>query len=149
MKAVRPGGKEVTAVMTVNDCDVRFQLDSAADVNTISQCHVLKEQWKPTKLRLNMWNKTNMKPLGEADLTVIKPRTKVKCQLRFIVVPNQFTCLLWLDIIQKLKLITINDERFISNVSSSDLGDLGTAHLRVDSNVRPKVLPCRKIPIAL
>ena len=77
MKAVRAGGKEVTAVMTVNDCDVRFQLDSAADVNTISQCHVLKEQCKPTKLRLNMWNKTNMKPLGEADLTVIKPRTKV------------------------------------------------------------------------
>ena len=26
---------------------------------------------------------------------------------------------------------------------------MGTAHLHVDSNVRPKVLPCRKIPIAL
>jgi hypothetical protein len=48
-----------------------------------------------------------------------------------------------------LKLITINNEKFISSVSSSDLGDLGTAHLHVDPNVKPKALPCRKIPIAL
>ena len=78
MKVVIAGGKEVTAVMTVNDCDVRFQLDSAADVNSLSQCHVRKELCKPTKVRLNMWNKTNMKSLGEADLTVINPRTKEK-----------------------------------------------------------------------
>ena len=110
LKAVRAGGKEVTAVMKVNDCDVRFQLDSAADVNTISQCHVRKEQCKPTKVPLNMWNKRNMKPLGEADPTVINARTKEKHQLRFIVVPNLFTCLLGLNTVQKLKLITINDK---------------------------------------
>ena len=65
--------------------------------------------------------------------------------------PNQFTCLLGLDTVQKMKLFTINDERFISNVSNSDLGDLGKAHLHVhvDSNVRPKALTCRMIPIAL
>ena len=110
LKAVRAESKDVTAVMTVNDCDVRFQLDSAADVNTISQCHVGKEQCKPTKVRLNMWNKTNMKPLGEADLTVINARTKEKHQLRFIIVPNLFTCLLGLNTVQKLKLITFNDK---------------------------------------
>ncbi|XP_056003410.1 uncharacterized protein K02A2.6-like [Ostrea edulis] len=149
LKAVSAGGKEVTAIMQVNDCDIRFQLDSAADVSTISQRHVRKEQCKPTKVRLNMWNKTNMKPFGEADLTVINPRTNKKHQLRFIVVPNQYTCLLGHETVQKLKLITINDERFIASVSSSDLGDLGTAHLHVDPNVRPKALPCRKIPITL
>lgn len=78
VESCRAESKEVTAVMTVNDCDVRFQLDSAADVNTISQCHVRKEQCKPTKVPLNMWNKRNMKPLGEADPTVINARTKEK-----------------------------------------------------------------------
>lgn len=149
LKAVSSGGKEVTAIMRINECDIRFQLDSAADVNTISQRYVRKEQCKPTKIRLNMWNKTNMKPLGEADLTVVNPRTNEKHQLRFIVVPNHYTCLLGLEAVQKLKLITINNEKFISSVSSSDLGDLGTAHLHVDPNVKPKALPCRKIPIAL
>ncbi|XP_052718583.1 uncharacterized protein K02A2.6-like [Crassostrea angulata] len=149
LKAVSSGGKEVTAIMRINECDIRFQLDSAADVNTISQRYVRKEQCKPTKIRLNMWNKTNMKPLGEADLTFVNPRTNEKHQLRFIVVPNHYTCLLGLEAVQKLKLITINNEKFISSVSSSDLGGLGTAHLHVDPNVKPKALPCRKIPIAL
>lgn len=146
LKAVSSGGKEVTAIMRINECDIRFQLDSAADVNTLSQRYIRKEQCKPTKIRLNMWNKTNMKPLGEADLTVVNPRTNEKHQLRFIVVPNQYTCLLGLEAVQKLKLITINNEKFISSVSSSDLG---TAHLHNDPNVKPKALPCRKIPIAL
>ena len=66
-----------------------------------------------------MWNKTNMKPLAEADLTVVNPCTKENHQLRFIVVPNQLTCLLGLNTVQKLKLITINDERCMSNESST------------------------------
>nr|XP_034316278.1 uncharacterized protein K02A2.6-like [Crassostrea gigas] len=135
--------------MRINECDIRFQLDSAADVNTISHRYVRKEQCKPTKIRLNMWNKTNMKPFGEADLTVVNPRTNEKHQLRFIVVPNHYTCLIGLEAVQQLKLISINNEKFIASVSSSDLGDLGTAHLHVDPNVKPKALPCRKIPIAL
>jgi hypothetical protein len=46
----------VTAPMNVNDCEVRFQLDSAADVNTICKKFVRKDQVRPT----------SMKPLGEA-----------------------------------------------------------------------------------
>ena len=61
--------------MNVNDCEVRFQLDSAADVNTICKKFVRKDQVRPTSVTLRMWNKTPMKPLGEADLTVKNPST--------------------------------------------------------------------------
>jgi hypothetical protein len=42
----------VTALMNVNDCEVRFQLDSAADVNTICKKFVRKDQVRPTSITL-------------------------------------------------------------------------------------------------
>lgn len=63
--------------------------------------------------------------------------------------PNNYSCLFGLKTIQKLNLITINDEKFIAIVGSKELGDLGEATLKVDPEVTPKTLPCRKLPIAL
>ena len=64
-------------------------------------------------------------------------------------VPNGFTNLLGLNTIQELGFITINKECFISQVSTPQLGDLGEAPRRIDESVPPKVLPCRKVPIAI
>ena len=50
--------ESVNVTLRVNEHDVEFQLDSAADVNTICQKHVRKHQVSPTSVRLNMWNKT-------------------------------------------------------------------------------------------
>ena len=66
-----------------------------------------------------------------------------------MVVPNGFTNLLGLNTIQELGFITINKECFISQVSTPQLGDLGEAPRRIDESVPPKVLPCRKVPIAI
>jgi hypothetical protein len=44
--------KKVTALMNVNDCEVRFQLDSAADVNTICKKCVRKDQVRPTSITI-------------------------------------------------------------------------------------------------
>ena len=63
--------------------------------------------------------------------------------------PNGFTNLFDLNTIQELGLITINKQCFISKVSTPQLGDLGEATLRIDESVPPKVLPCRKVPIAI
>ena len=63
-------------------------------------------------------------------------------------VPNGFTNLLGLQTIQELGFITINKECFISQLKAPQLGDLGEAILRIDENTQPKVLPCRKIPVA-
>ena len=103
---------------------VSFQLDSAANVNTICQKHVRKHQVSPTTVRLNMWNKTNMKRLGETVLMVVNPRTRAKSEVKFVVVPNGFTNLSGLKTIQELGFITINKECFISQIKAPQLGDL-------------------------
>ena len=54
--AVNHKDDSITATLIVNDHETKFQLDSAADVNTICQEHVRKTQISPTTVRLNMWN---------------------------------------------------------------------------------------------
>ena len=47
-------------------------------------------------------------------------------------------------------LMTIHGERFISKVDKvDDLDNLGMATLITDCDIAPKILLCRKIPIAL
>lgn len=139
----------VTANLSINDRIVKFQLDSAADVNTVCQKHVGRQQVSPTNIRLNMWNKTNLKPLGGTSLTTTNPSDNSQHEVKFIEVPNGFTNLLGLNTIQELGFITINCNAFISKVSTPPLGDLGVASLRVNESVPPKVLPCRKVPLAI
>ena len=104
----------------------------------------------PTTVCLNMWNKTNMKPLGETVLMFVNPRTRAKSKVKFVVVPNGFTNLLGLKTIQELGFITTNKECFISQIKAlHQLGDLGETTLRIDENAQPKVLPCRKISLAI
>ena len=52
--AVNKGTDSVTATLTLNDIDVTFQIDTAADVNTIRQRHVRQHQVSPTTVRLNI-----------------------------------------------------------------------------------------------
>ena len=149
LMAVNHKEDSINASLTVNEHDVSFQLDSAAKVDTICQKRIRKHQVSPTTVRLNMWNKTNMKPLGETFLMVVNPRTSAKSEVKFVVVLNGFTNLLGLKTIQELAFITINEECFISQIKAPQLGDLGEATLRIDGNAQPKVLPCRKIPLAI
>ncbi|XP_033730983.1 uncharacterized protein K02A2.6-like [Pecten maximus] len=151
LMAVDSGKQRIHASLTVNDNSVKFQLDSAANVNTICQKHVRKPQVTPTKVKLNMWNKTNLEPLGQCTLKVTNPRTSVESSVTFIVVPNGLTNLLGLKTIQELGFVTIKDDRFISQVMKTPhkLGDLGEATLRTDGSIPAKVLPCRKVPLAI
>ena len=141
--------KRVTALMKINGCDIRFQLDSGADVNTLCKQYVKKEQVKSTTTRLIMWNKSNMQPLGEADLEVTNPHTNEICVATFIIVPNSFQCLLGLKSMKEMGLITIHNDKFVAKVQSTQLGDLGEVSLQVDPTIAPKALPCRKIPLAV
>ncbi|CAC5391513.1 unnamed protein product [Mytilus coruscus] len=55
IQAIGAESKNISALMNVNDCDVRFQLDSAADVNTICKRYIRKEQVKPSTITLQNW----------------------------------------------------------------------------------------------
>ena len=103
----------------------------------------------PTTVRLNTWNKTNLKPLGETLLRVVNLCTSVESEVKFVVVPNGFNNLLDLKTIQELGFITIIKGCFISQITAPQLGHLGEATLRIDENAQPKVLPCRNITLAI
>lgn len=152
LSAITTNKEKSTAVLKINDLPVRFQLDTAADVNTICQKYVRREQVKDTNQRLIMWNGSKMLPLGIAELEVINEKNYTRHMVEFTVVRNNYECLLGLNTVKNLNFVTINDGQFIANVSSNaadGLGDLGLAHLRVDPTIKPRVLPCRRLPFAI
>jgi len=142
--------RRLTALSTINDCAVRFQIDAGADVSTICQKFVYQDQVHPCSRNLVMWNKTTMTPVGETSLQVCNPKNGEEVSVDFIVVKNSFNCLLSLSAVRTLNLITVNDNNFIANIATDvDLGDLGTVTLHIDPNIVPRALPCRRVPLAL
>ena len=139
-----------TVLMQINGREVRFHIDTAADVNTISQEFVTKDQVRPTRIRLRMWNDSKMTPIGETILQMANPRDGTVTNVEFVVVENNYANLLGLKTISDLGLITRNQEKYIAKIrKTTDLGNLGTSSLTVDPTVKPRALPCRKIPFAI
>ena len=93
-----------TVLMQSNGKEVRFHIDSAANVNTISQECVMKDQEKPTQIRLGMWNDSKMIPIGKTILPMSNPRDGTVTNVEFVVVENSYSTL-W-----GLKTISYNTE---------------------------------------
>ena len=115
---------------------MRFQLDSAADVNTVCAKCVKKHQLLPSKQKLTMWDGSTMRSLGEAVLDVVNPKNEQSAAVRFTVVDNGYTCLLGVNTIQALGLGTFNKHAFIASVTKESLGDLGEAKQRINPDAR-------------
>ena len=139
--------RRLTALVTMNDCAVHFQIDTGTDVSTICQKVVYQDQVHSCSRNLVMWNKTTMTPVGEASMQVCNPKNGEVVSVDFIVVKNSFTCLFSLSAVRTLNLTTVNDNNFIANIATdADLGDLGTVILHIDPNI--VLRPCR-VPLAL
>ena len=163
LTAVGNGKPRATATLSTNDQNIKFQLDTGSDVNTICQRYVRKEQLRKTGQRLTMWNKTKLEPIGEVDLETLNPRTGTTHWITYTVVPNSLSCLLGMETLKALGFITLNEGKFIAKVDSNcalgeskiainnhpTLGDLGEAHLHIDRSKKPRQLPCRRVPFAL
>jgi hypothetical protein len=134
--------------MVVNNCEIKFQIDTGAVINTIQLKFVRRAQRLKKYTKLKMYNKSTSTSLGEANLEVTNPLTHEKTTVNFVIVPNEFDCLLGLETVQNLNLVTINSENFIGKVET-DLGDLGVVSLHVDLDKTPRALPSRKIPFAI
>ena len=117
LNAIGDGKKRATACLKVNNCEVRFQVDTAADVNTIQQRFVKKEQVTKSDQTLVMWNETKMTPLGETKLQVLNEKTGQTLPVKFTVVKNNLNCLLSLTTCQDLSLVTINHEKLIAQTT--------------------------------
>ena len=81
-------------------------------------------------------------------MKVKNPLNNEESDVNFVVVPNGFECLLWLQTTKKLDVITINSEKFIGKIGK-DLGDLGHVKLKVDPNASPRTLPARNISFSI
>ena len=89
-----------------------------------------------------------MKPLGEVTHTVKNPSTGDETIVTLIVVPNRHANLLGFKTVQNMRLITVNNDRFITNIVVQEICDLGVATLQVNDEDKPKTLPCRKLPLS-
>ena len=59
---------QVTATMTINERNVKFQVDTGAEIKTNNQKYVRKSQVKKRNTKLRMWNKSIVNSIGEAEL---------------------------------------------------------------------------------
>ena len=149
--------KAVFAKMLVNDVQVDFQVDCGASANILTCKYVKKAKISTCDRTLVMWNSGKVKPMGTCVVPVVNIRNQNKYDVKFLIVKNDdLTPLLGLKATEKMKLLTIHKENFISAVSckatdvvdkyaevlSNDLGKLpGTVHLEVDLNYHPVILP--------
>ena len=108
-----------------------------------------KEQVRPCSRTLTMWNKSTVNIAGETTLDVVNPKTNEVFTIQFLVVNNNFHCLLGLEAVKSMNQVTVNCDTFIASVRNESLGDLGSASLSVDVFTKPRVLPCPKLPIAI
>ena len=78
-----------------------------------------EHQLLPSKQKLTMWNGSTMRPLGEAVLDVVNPKNEQPAAVHFTVVDNGYTCLLGVNTVQTLGLVTINKHTFIASVTKN------------------------------
>ena len=48
-----------------------------------------------------------------------------------------------------MNLVTVNSDAFIATVINNNLGHFGYASLTVDHAVKSRILPCRRLPVAI
>ncbi|KAL9967931.1 hypothetical protein ACROYT_G026243 [Oculina patagonica] len=156
--------KAVFAEMLVQQKPVKFQVDCGASANILPYKHVGGVDLAPCSQSLVMWNGTRVKPMGTCALLVVNPRNSTKYKVRFLVVKENLTPLLGLNATEKMGLLTVHKENFVSvvenleddlvvkyaDVFDNGLGKLpGKVHLQVDPACQPVILPARKVPVSV
>ena len=165
------------ATLQLNGKDEKFQLDTGATVNILSeqtfatlfgsdQLNDLQE----CKSTLVMYNRSEEKPTGKKRVRVINPKNNRGYSVEFIILRGNYRSLLGLRASQQMQLVTLNRQNILAiessrcktgNLSKStitaEFQDLfkgegrlpGELHLEVDETARPVQLPTRRVPVAL
>ena len=114
--------KRLYATIDVGKKPVRFQLDSGASCNVISE-ETLKKCFGPVKLEqtkrvLSMYNQTTLKPLGRCTLELHNCKTDKSYCTEFMVLKKQSTPMLGSETIQQTDLIQVRFENILSLMAS-------------------------------
>lgn len=105
--------KEIYAAMLIDDRKVNFQIDCGASVNIILTKHTTGHDIQTTTKTLQMWNGSEVKPIGTTRIVMRNPKTLKKYSVEFVVVDSNLTPLIGARAAQQMGLITIHDENFI------------------------------------
>ena len=163
--------RKLFATMSINNIDVKFQLDSGPTCNVITSevlqhSHCDAEITQTSKVLL-MCNGATVKPIGHCKVKMTNPKNDHRYLVNFEVLPNSSTPILGSKAIQQMKLIKVlqgnigsvqAEEAVVSKESLLEqylqvfegTGWMpGNYHLTIDSSVKPVVHPPRKIPLSL
>ena len=156
--------KSIYADMIINKHTVKFQLDTGATANIIPRKYVPEGAIVGTTSTLTMWNGATFIPVGTARLDVTNPKSGNVYSLDFIVVEEELMPILGVEAVTDLELIKVNFDNFVyatvctptvffekyPSVFDDGLGRLpGKVKLSLHEDVRPRVLPTRRIPVAI
>ncbi len=159
------------ARMRIQGKDIKFLLDSGASVSLLSTHHVdvSKVNLSQTGKTLRMWNGSTQASMGTACIKVFNPKTGKSQSVDFEIVPEKLTPVLGCTAVQQMGLIRMETGNYdrVANVAQSQktkedyinayntvfsrpVGQLeGHVKLYVDDNIKPTVLPARRVPVAM
>ena len=169
---------KVFVTLAINSVEEKFQLDSGATVNVLSEetlkrlCGITEaSKLDKCNKTLVMYNKSQVKPIGKKSLSVVNPKNNNEYNVEFIVVKGQCKSILGLNTCEQLSLLTINRQNILTVTSTTEVkaslstqdvvgeyedvfkgvtGKLeGKLHLELDQSVPPVQLPARRVPIAV
>ena len=106
--------RKLFATMSINNTDVKFQLDSGATCNVITS-EVLRRshcdaEINQTSKVLSMYNGTTVKPVGHCKVKMTNPKNGRRYLVNFEVLPDSSTPIPGSKAIQQMKLIKVLQE---------------------------------------
>jgi hypothetical protein len=167
--------REVYAMMEIKNRAIRFQVDSGASINVITQDLIGDCAVKPTNTKLLMWNKSEVNAFGSVRLIIRNLQNRKKYSVEFIVVSTGLLTLIGAKAAKHMKLLTVHKKNFmpapplskplpsVKHVTSAakliqafpvvferPVGTFpGTVHLEVEPEAHPVIVPSRRIPTTL
>ena len=96
-----------------------------------------------------MWNKSTIHAAGRITIDIVNAKNNNVFPVNFLVVNNDLQCLSGLDTVRRMNLVAVNSDAFVATVTNDNLGHLGYASLTVDPAVKPRILPYRRLPVAI
>ncbi len=141
--------------------EVIFQVDTGASVNVLPlKYHPANIPLEPANKSLYAWNGEKITTLGSCKHTVYNTLNGQRYSIEFLIIKEDLTPILGLKDSQTMRFVTINEENF-ERVLKIDLGEYeevfeesigtfpGTHSLKVNPNVKPVVMPDRRIPLSV
>ena len=147
--------------MRVNAKTIKLQVDCGVTVCITPKSLIGETQIESCNVSLEMWNKVRMKALSTCKLLVENLMTLLKYLVKFVAAEENLTPLLNRKAAEKMELITVNHERFLSVNGKNELirclrrypdifnGDVGTLPGSVRLTLKPDAGPILHPPIQL